>query len=204
MRLSGFARSALTILIAGIALGATMRLMRHAGTPIPKIAALGVPWLAVAFAVGALERERLRAAASAAAALVLAVGVYYLLQSGVEGRTSVRYAALMAVLWSLASVGVGAAFGALGAAWRQRRGPVAAAVLSGAFVGEAMLLLVVWRSDAAYTVLTCELVVGLALPFALTRRSAVALPLTLAVAVALAVAEAAVLVVMRSAGWAGG
>ena len=199
-------RSALIAIVAGVALGVAMRLMRYADAPVPKIAALGVPWLAVAFAVGALEREKWRAMRTAAASLVTAVGVYYLLESPVEGHTSLRYAAAMTVAWSVAGIAVGAVFGRLGAAWRQWRSTFASAALGGAFVGEAMLLLVVWRSDAAYAVLMCELVVGIALPLALARRRALALalPMTLAVAIAFAAAEATIRVVMHSAGWAGG
>ena len=199
-------RSALIAIVAGVALGAAMRGMRYADAPVPRIAALGVPWLAVAFAVGALEREKWLAMRTAAASLVLAVGVYYVLEAPVEGHTSLRYAAAMAVAWSLAAVVVGAVFGRLGAAWRQWRSTFASAALGGAFVGEAMLLLVVWRTDAAYTVLMCELLVGIALPIALARRRALAhaLPLTVAVALAFAAAEATIRVVMHSAGWAGG
>lgn len=198
------ARSVLTVLVAGIALGAAMRLLRYADAPVPRIAALGVPWLATAFVVGALEQEKWRAMRAAAAALVTAVVVYYVLESLIEGHASIRYAVAMTMAWSLAAVAVGAVFGRLGSAWRQWGSTLASATLGGAFVGEAMLLLVVWRSEGAYAVLGCELAVGLALPFALARRPALAVPLTLVVAVTLATAEAAIRAVMHGAGWAGG
>jgi hypothetical protein len=200
-------RSALIVIVAGVALGVAMRALRYADAPsLPKIAALGVPWITTAFVVGALEREKWRAVCAAAAALVTAVVVYYVLEAPIEGHTSLRYAAAMTVAWSVAAVAVGAIFGRFGAAWRQWRSTFASAALGGAFVGEAMLLLVVWRADAAYTVLACELAVGIALPLALARprTRAVALPLTLAIGLALASAEAAIRVVMHSAGWAGG
>jgi hypothetical protein len=206
MRAREIARTLLTVLVAGVALGAAVRGMRHASPPVPKIASLGVPWLAVAFAVGALERERLRAALAAASALVLAVGVYYLLEWRVEGQVSALYAAAMTVAWSAAAAVAGAGFGTLGAAWRRRRGAFAAAALSGAFVGEAGLLLVTWHSEAAYAVLGCELALGVALPFALARRRelAQALLLTAVVALTLAGTEAVIRAAMHGAGWAGG
>jgi hypothetical protein len=126
------------------------------------------------------------------------------LEAPIEGNTSIRYAVAMTVAWSLAAVAVGGIFGRLGAAWRGWGSTLASAALGGAFVGEALLLLVVWRSDGAYPVLACELAVGIALPFALARRRALAVPLTLAVALTLATAEAAIRVVMHAAGWAGG
>ena len=112
----------------------------------------------------------------------------------------------MTVGWSAAAALAGASFGMLGAAWRRRRGAFAAAALSGAFVGEALLLLVTWRSEAAYVVLTCELAVGIALPFALAhgRARGPALALTALLALTLAGTEAVVRVAMHSAGWAGG
>jgi hypothetical protein len=201
------ARSLLVAVLAGIAFGAAMRLSRHAATPIPKLGSLGVPWLAVAFAVGVIERPRRRAAAVGAATLIVAVCVYYLSEWLIEGRASLGYALLMGVLWSLGAGLAGAAFGALGAAWRERVGSApAVAILSGAFVGEALLLLSTWRSGAAQVVLACELGLGIALPLLLARRRELmpALALTAVVALTLAGAELAVRGAMHAAGWAGG
>jgi hypothetical protein len=199
-----------TVLIAvaaGIAFGALMRMSRHASTPIPKIGSLGVPWLALAFAVGALERERRRAAGAAAITLASAVGTYYFSEWYVEGRATFGYAVRMGLLWSLGAALAGAGFGILGAAWRARVGSVVAvAVLSGAFAGEAVLLLGTWHSAAAQLVLTCELALGAALPFVLARRREIAPALGLAVVVALTLAgtELAIRGAMHAAGWAGG
>jgi hypothetical protein len=199
-----------TVLIAvatGIAFGAAVRITRHASTPIPKIGALGVPWLAVGFAIGALERDRRRAALAAALALVMAVGTYYFSQWFVEARSTFGYALKMGVLWSLGAAVAGACFGMLGSAWRVRMGrPLAVAVLSGAFAGEALLLLATWHSPAAQVVLGCELVSGAALPFLLARgrQIAPALALTVVATLTVVAAEAVVRHVMHGAGWAGG
>lgn len=200
------ARSLLVAVAAGIAFGAVMRLARHASAPIPKIGGLGVPWLAVAFAVGALERRRSRGAATAAIALVTAVGTYYVIEWSVEGFVTFAYALRMGFLWSLGALLAGASFGALGAAWRARVGStIAVAVLSGAFAGEALLLLGTWRSDDAQVVLGCELALGVALPFVLARRRQIppALALTVVVALTVLATEAVVRGAMHAAGWAG-
>jgi hypothetical protein len=207
MRDRQLVRTVLVAIVAGIAFGAVMRLSRHASAPIPKISSLGVPWLAVAFAVGALERNRRRAAVAAGLALVVAVGTYYVSEWFVEGRASFGYAVRMGFLWSLGAALAGACFGALGSAWRARVGStIAVAMLSGAFAGEALLLLGTWRSDAAQVVLGCELALGAALPFVLARRRQIAPALAMTVAVALTVfaTEAAVRGAMHAAGWAGG
>jgi hypothetical protein len=199
-------RSVAVAVAAGIAFGVAMRLSRHASTPIPKVASLGVPWLALAFAVGALELDRRRGAAAAALALVTAVAVYYLSLWRIEGLAGFAYAARMGVLWSLAAAAAGAIFGALGSAWRARVGStVAVALLSGAFAGEALLLLTTWHSQAAQVVLGAELVLGLALPFLLAHRRQMPVTLALTAATALAVfaSEAAVRGAMHAAGWAG-
>jgi hypothetical protein len=199
-------RHLLIAVAAGIAFGAAMRITRHAATPIPSISALGVPWLAVAFAVGALERDRRRAGFAAASALVVAVGTYYFSEWFIESRASFGYALGMGVLWSIGAAVAGACFGALGSAWRTRvGGTLAVALLSGAFAGEALLLLGTWRSDAAQVVLACELALGAALPFLLARRREIAPVLALTVAATLTVfaAEAAVRGAMQAAGWAG-
>jgi hypothetical protein len=207
MRERRLLRTVLIAVAAGIAFGAAMRMSRHASAPVPKIGSLGVPWLALAFAVGALERDRRRGAAGAAIALVAAVGAYYFSEWFVEGRASLGYALRMGLLWSLGAALAGVGFGTLGSAWRARVGSiVAVAVLSGAFAGEAVLLLGTWHSAAAQVVLGCELALGIGLPFLLARRREIAPALALSVAVALTLAggEAVVRGAMHAAGWAGG
>src|SRR4051812_10852539 len=191
----------------GVALGCLEQGLRHASPPIPWLTALGVPWLATAFAVGALVRGRRRAPLAGAAALVVAVVTYYLVMRLSVGHTSTGYVLRVGAAWSVAAAAAGAAFGSLGAAWRARapRETLATAAISGAFAGEAVLLLGTGRAGAAQAVLASELAVGVALPFVLARRRrvAAAVALTAAVALALAGAEAGVREAMRSAGWAG-
>jgi hypothetical protein len=203
-------RAARAVLIAlgfGVALGFLEQSLRHSSPPLPWLTALGVPWLATAFVVGALVRGRRRAPIAAAATLVFAVITYYLVMRLTAGHTTTGYVLRVGAAWSVAAAAAGAGFGALGAAWRARarRETLATAAISGAFAGEALLLLDTWHSRAAQTVLAWELVVGMALPFVLSRRRrlARALALTAAVALALAGAEAGVREAMRSAGWAG-
>jgi hypothetical protein len=202
------ARALAVAVAAGVVLGCLEQGLRHASPPIPWLTALGVPWLATAFAVGALVRGRHRAPLAAAGALVVAVATYYLVMYSIVGHTSAAYALRMVVFWSLAAAPAGAAFGLLGAMWRRAEAPrstLATAAISGAFAGEAVLLLGTWRTHAAQAVLACELAFGLALPFVLARRRQLggALVLTAAVALALAGAEAGVREAMRATGWAG-
>src|SRR3954468_15888323 len=85
---------------SGIALGCLEQGLRHASPPIPWLTALGVPWLATAFAVGALGRGRRRAPLAAARAPVVAVATYYLVMYAVVGHTIPGYALRMVVAWS--------------------------------------------------------------------------------------------------------
>src|SRR3954471_24216795 len=166
------ARAALIALGLGVALGFREQSLRHSSPPLPWLTALGVPWLATAFAVGALVRGRRRAPLAGAATLVLAVITYYLVMRLSAGHTTTGYVLKVGTAWSIAAAAAGAAFGTLGAIWRARapRSTLAIAAISGAFAGEALLLLETWHSRAAQTVLAWELVVGMALPFVLSRR----------------------------------
>src|SRR4051812_27238034 len=164
------ARALAIAVAAGTMLGCLEQGLRHASPPIPWLTALGVPWLATAFVVGALVRGRRRAPLAAAAALVVAVATYYLVMYAVVGHTSGGYALRMFVAWSLAAAPAGAAFGLLGAMWRRaepRRSTLATAAMSGAFAGEALLLLGTWRTHAAQAVLACELMLRAAPPLVL-------------------------------------
>ena len=70
----------LVALAAALGLGVAGRVAVHAGAHVPRggdelaalgraVVALGAPWLAVAWTVGTVSRDRLRAAASGGAAL---------------------------------------------------------------------------------------------------------------------------------------
>jgi hypothetical protein len=211
-------RLALLALAAALALGLAGRVAVHAGGHLPhgdaltalgRVAvALGGPWLAVAWSIGALAGSRKRGALGAGAALALGTAAWYLLTVATGGRAAVAYAVPVAAAWAAVALGAGALFGLAGAAWRdggRRVRAAAIAALAGALAGEALLLAGQWSGRAAALVLTTELSVGLGLLAAARRRAP--LVLTLAVfaiaAVVFAGVEAGVRDTLRLAGWAG-
>ena len=203
---------------AALALGLAGRVAVHAGAHLPhghalaalgRVAvALGGPWLAAAWCIGALSGSRARGALGGGAALALGTAAWYLLTVAAGGRAAVAYAAPVAAAWAAVALGAGALFGLAGAAWRdggRRVRAAAIAALAGALAGEALLLAGQWSGRAAALVLATELSVGLGLLAAARRR--VPLGLTLAVfavaAVAFAGLEDGVRDTVRLAGWAG-
>jgi hypothetical protein len=215
---SAHRRLALVALGAALALGVAGRIAVHAGGHLPhgdalaalgRVAvALGGPWLAAAWSIGALARSRAHGALGGGAALALGTAAWYLLTVAAGGRAAVAYAAPVAAAWAAVALGAGALFGLAGAAWRDGGSRVRAAAiasLAGALAGEALLLAGQWSGRAAALVLATELGVGLAL-LAVARRR-VPLALTLAVfavaAVAFAGIEDGVRDTLRLAGWAG-
>jgi hypothetical protein len=167
-------------------------------------AALGVPWLAVAFAAGALARERAAAVAAGAVVLVVATGTYYVLHLVAWRNPGVAWVALA---WVPACVAAGGLFALAGAVWRDG-GPAGraagAAVLAGALVGESLLLSAEWPGRAAHLVLTAELLAGATLPLLLARRVLpAALVLTAVAALILGTAEGEVRETLRGVGWRG-
>jgi hypothetical protein len=131
-------------LVAGVLLGVVTRLAHDLPPEWQFIAKVGVPWLLVAFAVGAATRGgTLRAAVAGAASLVVAVLAYYALPH-VLGRP---YYTPLGLWWLVAAAPGGAVFGWLGATWRSGRAVVAiAALVSGALVAEG-LIFALWRVD---------------------------------------------------------
>ena len=162
--------------------------------------AIAAGWLIGAFAVGALAGGGRRAALAGAGTMVVGVTTYYALFHPMRGL-------LLAVIvgWSAVGIGVGAAFGWAGDAWRRRRAQAAGvALLAGALAGEAILLLGHWHEHAARLVLAAELALGAALPYLLAKpKLARAVPLSAAVAVAVVAVEPGVREAMRAAGWSG-
>src|SRR4051794_10626817 len=145
-------RPLLLAVLAAVGLGLAGRVAVHAGASLPHGAAiaavghtavaLGAPWLAVAWAVGAFGGSRARGAAGGAAALVLGTGAWYVLTvvAAASGWAAAHYAVPVAAAWGAVAFGAGALFGFAGAAWRDGNGLVraaAVALLSGAFAGEA-------------------------------------------------------------------
>jgi hypothetical protein len=211
-------RVALLALVAALVLGVAGRIAIHAGGHLPHsdafvalgraAIALGGPWLAVAFTIGALAGARARGALAGAAALALGTAAWYLLTVVAGGRTAVAYAVPVAAAWVVVALGAGALFGLAGAAWREggpRVRAAAIAALAGALAGEALLLAGEWAGRAADLVLGLELAVGLGLLAAARRRAPVGITLAVFAVAALAFAgiEDGVRDTLRLAGWGG-
>ena len=183
-------------LVAGFALGVVTRLAHDLPFEWQWLAKVGVPWLVVAFAVGALARGVGRGAFHGAICLAVAILAYYALPD-VLGRS---YYTPLGLWWLLIAAPGGALFGALGAVWRSGRAVVPiAALLVGALVAEAILF-ALWRFDDP---LAGPVLIGLAagLVAALVhgpaaRMRAVGLAVLLTV-----VALAAEVVLIRAAGY---
>jgi hypothetical protein len=213
-------RPALLALAAAAGLGLAGRTAVHAGASLPHgdaiaavghtAVALGAPWLAVAWLVGAAAGSRSRAAASGAAALVLGTGGWYLLtvMAAASGWAAASYAVPVAAAWGAVALGAGTLFGFAGGVWRDGNPPARAAsvaLLSGALAGEALLLMRTWSGRAADAVLCVELAAAVAVLLLARRRVPMGVTLLLfAVAtVAVSGSEGIVRDALRLAGWAG-
>jgi uncharacterized protein DUF6518 len=212
----------LATIVAAIGLGVAARyasgagLIAHAGPiaePVgklgPWVIALGAPWLAVAWVLGAIARRPALGAVAGGLALAGGTGAWYAFTVWQLGRTALGYALPVSMAWAVAALAAGAVFGAAGALWRSGdRDEVRAlgvAVLAACFLGEAVLLMTTWDGRAARFVLTVELLVGVALPFVLLRGRALAYALLFTAAGALVAAGAESLVrdALRHVGWGG-
>jgi Family of unknown function (DUF6518) len=223
----GVARLALVAVatvVAAVILGVVGRaaagagLIAHAG-PVaqpasrlgPWIIALGAPWLAVAWMLGALARHVLLGALAGAAALVGGTAAWYAFTVWTTGRVALGYAVPVGLAWGMAACAAGAAFGAAGGMGRVGDRALTRAlgvsVLAGCLIGEAVLLLAQWNGRAARAVLAVELLCGLALPVVVLARRpralALAVVLTGVLAVAAAVGESLVRDSLRDVGWTG-
>jgi hypothetical protein len=203
---------------AALALGFAGRVALHAADRLPHgdvlaptfraAVALGGPWLAAAWAIGALVGSRRRGALVGGAALAAGTAAWYLLTVAGNGRSGLGYALPVAAAWMPVALGAGALYGFAGGAWSDGTAGVRAAsvaALAGAFAGEALLLFGEWSGRAAERVLIVELATAIGL-LALARRRAT-LPLAIAAfvfaAIACAGAEAGVRHVLELAGWNG-
>jgi hypothetical protein len=215
---------ALATIVAAIGLGVVGRyagaagLIAHAG-PLaepaaklgPWVIALGAPWLAVAWVLGALARVPWLGALAGAVALVGGTGAWYAFTVWQVGRGALDYAVPVAFGWGLASVAAGVVFGGAGALWRSAGSDwtraLGAAVLAGSFIGEAIELATIWDGRAARAVLAAEFVLGAALAVVLliSRPRALILGvfLTAIVALVAAGAEHEVRHALRHVGWHG-
>ena len=191
------------------------------------IAALGVPLLAVCWAVGAVAGRAGAGAVGGAVTMTVATATYYALHLHHFGG-SLRGVPVV-VGWSAASLASGGIFGLAGGAWRAAQsGAIGAtasdapaanagafrsvavrvgtvALLAGALAGEALLLAREWPERVG-PLLYAELLAAAALPFLLVRpwrALPAALVLTAVAALVLGAAEAEVRETMRLAGWRG-
>jgi hypothetical protein len=193
--------SLLTAVAAGLVLGLATRYVWELPREWHWLAKVGVPWLAAAFAVGALARAPRRGAVNGAAALVAAVVVYYL--PAILGLTHTSYADNPVGLgWIAVGAPGGAAFGALGALYADGRARVlATSLLAAALAGEAMLFALLVPSPGRPG--TYLLAAAIATPFLLLRRArerALAVFGTALLAGAAVVAEGSVFMVTRYVG----
>jgi hypothetical protein len=183
-------------LVAGAALGIVTRFVYKLPHEWWWLAKVGVPWLAAAFAVGALTAHTRRGALYGAASLVSATLVYYAILALVQHAYHVS---VLGLGWLWIAVPGGAAFGALGSLWRGGRARVlAVGVLAAAFAGEALLfgLLVRHHGRAGTWLMAVAIAVPLILLHARSERMR-AVVLAAALAGAALVAEGGVFVVTR-------
>jgi hypothetical protein len=137
----------------------------------------GTPWVAAAFAVGALVGRQTRAwtgratavaaALAAVACLTLANGIYY----GVINPIADDYAQT----WTVIGVIVGVAFGIGGSAWGRSRtsagATLAVGVLAAVVMSEAIGWQIIGDRSFAPTTMVLLLLIGLALPFLMLPRA---------------------------------
>lgn len=198
--------AALAAIPLGVVLGVAGQEAEAVVPPLRWAFALGVPWLAVCWAAGAVSGGAMAGAVAGAVALTVATGTYYALHFHHFGG-SLRGVVVVAG-WGTASVAAGALFGAAGGAWRSGGSALrvaAVVLLAAAMAGEAVLLAGEWPAQTK-PLLELELLAAGVLPFALVRPYRLlplALVLTAAAALLLAAAEAEVRETMRYAGWTG-
>lgn len=198
--------AALAAVPLGVLLGVAGQEAEEVVPPLRWVFALGVPWLAVCWAAGAVAGRPAAGGVAGAAALTVATGVYYLLHLHHFGG-SLRGIPVV-VGWGAASVAAGGLFGAAGGAWRSGTAALrvtAVVLLAGAMAGEAILLAGEWPQRVT-PLLELELLAAAATPFLLVRpwrALPVALVLTAGAALLLGAAEHEVRETMRLAGWRG-
>jgi hypothetical protein len=211
-------RLVLLTLVAAVALGVGGRVLVRVGWQLPRgeelatagsiAKALGAPWLAAAWGLGALAGSRLRGALAGAAALVLGTACWYFMTLAIQGPPAVGYVVPVAMGWSLVAGAAGAAFGLVGALWRDGHAfarAASVALLAGALAGEAVLLLGKWTGHAASLVLGLELLAATTALMLSRRRAPIILTLGLflVAAAAMAGAEDAARDTVRLVGWSG-
>lgn len=203
---------AVVLLVAaglGLALGLGAQHIGDVRPGLGWVGALGAPWLVTAFVAGALAPHARIAATAGAIALAVGTAAYYLAMVGTAGPGTLGYAVVVGASWGIVALGIGAAFGAAGCLWRRRddlAGAMAAALPSGALMGEALLLATVWNARPALLVVGAQFGAGMTLPLLLVRRPGLRLAAVCAAllaAVVFGVGESVVRDTLRAVGWAG-
>jgi hypothetical protein len=206
-------------LVAAVGLGVAGRVATRAGAEVlphghalsalgHAAVALGAPWLATAWGVGALSGSRSRGALAGALALALGTASWYLLTVAAGGRAAAGYAVPVAAAWGTVALAAGAAFGLAGAAWRfggRVAEAIGVAALAAPLAGEAALLGQQWTGRAAQAVIAAEVAAAFVLLFAARRRAPLLLTAALFAlgALVFAGAEDAIRDGVRLAGWSG-
>jgi hypothetical protein len=171
----------------GVLLGCWCRVFAHSSSVSGVLANLASPWVAAAFASGAVAAARpsgsegrvarpvpeaIAGAIAGTICLVVATIVYY--GPARTGGFDFSGAVFRTVFWTVAGVAAGVVFGAAGAVWRAASNPRLRAVCSVAFgaivVGEAAFLVVAGATKYeafAWPVLLAVAAVGLATPLLL-------------------------------------
>jgi hypothetical protein len=209
-------RPVLLALGAAAGLGVVGRVATRAGAELPHgqalsalghaAVALGAPWLATAWGVGALSSSRARGALAGGVALALGTATWYLLTVAAGGRASA--AIPVATAWGTVALAAGALFGLAGAVWREGgrlAQAIGVAALAAPLAGEAALLGAQWTGRAAQAVIAAEVAAAFVLLFAARRRAPLLLTVALFAlgALVFAGAEDAIRDSVRLAGWNG-
>jgi hypothetical protein len=215
---SEYRRPVVLALGAALTLGLAGRVAVRAGAELPHgyalsalghaVIALGAPWLAVAWTIGAAAGTRTRGAMYGAATLALGTGGWYMLTVVHGGRAAVHYAAPMTIAWGAVALVAGALFGLAGSVWRDgtpRARALSIAALAGALAGESLLLMGEWTGRAAGAVLSAELALAAVILVLARKRVPFLLTAALFVVATLgfAQAEATVRDALRLVGWGG-
>ena len=172
-----------TSIAGGAALGAAAWVTDELGFPWTALLpfnAIGA-WLAVAFTLGASARTIPTGALRGVIGLLSAVAAYYVLNGLLGTGFRAIGASHAATVWGSVALLAGPVFGLAGAVWRHGQGwprAVGVAALSAALIAEGLVFgaprlvhIGELGSDPGALVLAAEVVLGLALPWLLLRRS---------------------------------
>lgn len=177
------------------------------------LAALGGPWLLVAFLMGARDPRLGWSMGTGAVCLATGTVAYYFLAAARDHVPFFTYALPVGTAWMITAMISGGAFGLAGWMWRysEREGMFAAlgaTAIMGALAGEAAYLASVWEGTGAYSALGAQAILVVVLWFILKRNlervyRSVVLILTLAMALVCALAESQTRHLLEAVGWLG-